>query len=720
MPTLRWRERGFALLCLLLTGTTLPASESGAAVTAQFDLRTPSSAPFPSNRFTVADRRNLTNLRIALPKPDCTKRPSDCADLDIINTLDGFNLQPRLRIPFSGPIHPASVSSSTIFLVELGDVTQAACKVRRIIGINQSVWDPKTNTLYAEADQVLEQHSIYVLIVTNGVRDAQGAALTGGDFGSFSGNLADYRFSDARAAAYRTTLLDAVQRSGIAPARIIAASVFTTLSVTSYLEKIRNQIKASTPAAADFLLASDGSRTVFPTASLANLLVSRQVGTAPKFQTQPTPPPALFNAVPNSVSRLAFGRFASPDYLTTQQVFPAIATRSGVPVVQRINHIYFNLVLPAGSKPASGWPVAIYGSGLGSNKETILAFASVLASRGIATIGINVVGHGGGAQGTLTVNRTGGAPVTLPAGGRSFDQNGDTTIEPTEGVFAAPARSLLNYRDGMRQTVVDLMQLTRIIESGGVDVNGDGTSDLDAGRIYYFGISFGGLYGPMLLAVDPAVSAGVPNVGGGSTIELARLGVLRNIPAAALASRTPSLLNLTTLGAPSFGFNENLPLRNRPTLVNKVAGALQIQEYFERWEWASMPGDPLGYVSHLRSNPLSGVSPKSVIVQFAKGDQTVPNPAASALIRAGDLADRATYFRNDLAVAANPALPRDPHPFLGGLIAPATAPFALAAQTQIAAFFASDGLTIMDPDGPGTLFETPIIGPLPEELNFLQ
>ena len=30
-----------------------------------------------------------------LPKPELRRRPSDCADIDVLNTLDGFNIQPR-------------------------------------------------------------------------------------------------------------------------------------------------------------------------------------------------------------------------------------------------------------------------------------------------------------------------------------------------------------------------------------------------------------------------------------------------------------------------------------------------------------------------------------------------------------------------------------------------------------------------------------------------
>jgi hypothetical protein len=44
---------------------------------------------------------------------------------------------------------------------------------------------------------------------------------------------------------------------------------------------------------------------------------------------------------------------------------------------------------------------------------------------------------------------------------------------------------------------------------------------------------------------------------------------------------------------------------------------------------------------------------------------------------------------------------------------------AAQAQGQIAHFFATDGADTLDPDGPGVQFETPIMLPLPETLNFL-
>src|SRR4051795_476275 len=85
---------------------------------AAFDLSAPNIGPFPSDRFTVADASQLTGRRVDLPLPDRLTRPSDYDDARVINTLDGFNLQPRLSVAFSGPIDVATVNSDTVFLIK--------------------------------------------------------------------------------------------------------------------------------------------------------------------------------------------------------------------------------------------------------------------------------------------------------------------------------------------------------------------------------------------------------------------------------------------------------------------------------------------------------------------------------------------------------------------------------------------------------------------------
>src|SRR5262249_10367393 len=135
---------------------------------AAFDLDTPANGPFPSDRFTVADSSQLTGRRVNLPLPDAASRPSDHADVSLLNTLDGFNLQPRLSISFSGPIDVTTVNNSTVFLIKLADPTAPEESRGQVVGINQIVWDVATSTLHVESDELLEQHTRYALIVTRG------------------------------------------------------------------------------------------------------------------------------------------------------------------------------------------------------------------------------------------------------------------------------------------------------------------------------------------------------------------------------------------------------------------------------------------------------------------------------------------------------------------------------------------------------------------------
>jgi hypothetical protein len=670
-----------------------------------------SNGMFPSDRFTAFDGSQNTFRRVKLALPaDCASTPAkalQCQDIAVLNTLDGFNIQPRLSIPFSGPIDVSSVNSDSVFLVSLGS-TLGWGSILDKVGINQVVWDTATNTLHVESDELLEQHTRYALVVTNRVRGADGKPV----------KAAKKRHADDD--DDNDKLDKSARRHGV---QIVGASIFTTQSTTSTLQKVHAQVNAATPARASFTLGAAGERTVFPLAGLTAIQYNLQTGTAPVFNSTFLPLPAL-GVFPGAVGSIAFGSYASPDYnVSPGEFIPPTGTRTGVPAVQRMNTIYFTLFLPAGSRPAAGWPVAIYGHGFTDSRHgSPFAVAASMAAQGIATIAINVVGHGGGALGTLNVLRNGGLPpVSLPAGGRGIDQNGDGAISSTEGSSAGAPRILVGSSDALRQTTIDLMQLARQIQVG-MDVDGDGAADLDPARIYYFGQSFGGIYGTLFLGVERDVRVGVPNVPGGSITEIVRLSpVFRPLLAFAVDAR--GLANLPPLVLPGGvvipQFNENLPLRDLVPVTNNVVGAMALQSYIEQSEWASQSGNPVAYAPYIRKSPLHGNPVKSVIFQIAKGDQTVPNPTATAIIRAGELQDRVTYYRNDLARAANPAIPANPHTFLTNIANPAAAPIAVAAQIQISTFFSSNGALTIDPDGANPIFETPIVPPLPEGLNFL-
>ncbi|HSC27105.1 MAG TPA: hypothetical protein VLD67_07515 [Vicinamibacterales bacterium] len=708
------------------------------ATEALFSLDSPAVGPFPTDWFTVSDHTNKTHRRVSLPLPDCQQQVSDCEDIAVLNELDGFNLQPRLSVPFSGPIDANTVTSDTVFLVSLGSTgPEESMPWGTMVGTDQVVWDTFTNTLHVESDDLLAQHTRFALIVTRGVRDEWGMPVEASD--AFRRFRADVRED------YKQALLDAVRaarHAGVPEDGIAVASVFTTRSATAVLEKIRDQIRAASPDPADFLLGPAGERTVFALNQVTTIAWRQQVLVNPPY-FGPNPVSLnlpLLNLYPGSVAAIAFGRYLSPDYeVHPVEYIPPVGTRQGTPVVQGTNDIYFNLFVPAGLAPADGWPVVILGHGVNNSKNVLpLQVASSMAKHGIATIAINAVGHGFGPLGTLTVNRTAGAPITFPAGGRGIDQNGDGAIGDSEGLTTLRPRAVVALSDGFRQTAVDLMQLARVVEAG-MDVDGDGLRDLDPSRMYYLGNSLGGGYGTVFLAVEPGVRAGVIAVPA-DPVPVAFLGLFRRVAGTMAESRQPSLLNspgITAIDGLAIGppfFDENRPLRDRTPLtvdlqdlttriiqspvINTVAGAMAIQAAGENLEWVSQAGSPLAYAPHLRKAPLAGMAPKPVIYQIAKGDQAAGNPSTTAILRAGGLADWNLYYRHDLARAEDPLLPANPHGFLVAVGNPRFRAISLGAQAQAGIFFASDGTMVVHPE-PMRFFEVPIAGPLPEGLNYV-
>ena len=107
-----------------------------------------------------------------------------------------------------------------------------------VVGINQIVWDVQTNTLHVESDELLAQHTRYALIVTDGLRDAGGRPV--------EASRAFRRFRQTVRGKYKQALLEAIhaaRRLGVRERDIVTASVYTTQSVTSVMERIRDQIK---------------------------------------------------------------------------------------------------------------------------------------------------------------------------------------------------------------------------------------------------------------------------------------------------------------------------------------------------------------------------------------------------------------------------------------------------------------------------------------------
>jgi dienelactone hydrolase len=177
----------------------------------------------------------------------------------------------------------------------------------------------------------------------------------------------------------------------------------------------------------------------------------------------------------------------------------------------------FIAVIPKGAVPASGWPVVIFGHGLGSEKETLLAIAPQLAQAGFASIAIDFQASGSravqidtaAADGCAGTCQTGGAACTKACaitGNPCINGLGEA-IDPTvvpQCYASILSTDLATTRDNIRQTVLDLEQLSLSAKACGVSGcpsdNGDAFS-VDVNHVGYMGISLGGIIGSTTSAV---------------------------------------------------------------------------------------------------------------------------------------------------------------------------------------------------------------------------
>lgn len=631
----------------------------------------------PSDRQTVPDPRQSTGRRVALALPDCGVDPAGCDEIRLVNELDGWSVNPRVAVRFSGPVALDSFTKASAFILPLAPEPLASP-----IGLGQLVWDGASHTLYARPERALLQARRYALVLTTRVLDEGGQPLA-------PALNAPLVTEAAYGISAQGVVLQRLKPLGITRRDVAAVTVFTTQSVTAGLEQMRAVLEARPAPELRFALGPGGARSAYARVELDGLELRRHVATdqAARFE-EPVKLPLVL-VPPTNVRTIAFGRFSARSFLTRDRVIPATATRAEAPALQGSEDVDVTVYLPTGTTPPGGWPVALFGHGFGNDRHVVpMTVAGTMARFGFATVAINVVGHGGGPEGTLTVLRTGQEPVTLPAGGRGADQDGDGRIGATEGV-GTPTGSplaLVSSRDGLRQTTADLMQLVRAIRRG-VDVDGDGSVDLDRERIAYVGQSFGGIYGTLLMAVDPLVRVGVLNVAGGPIVEIARQSpVFRGLVVDQLKRRQPPLMNGEQ------DFTESIPLPGEAPVREPAAGALDIQAYFDRAEWLSQPANPVAFAPYLKQAPLLGIGVKAVLYQWAVGDRTVPNPTTAALLRAGLLQPVSSLYRHDLAGLSERF--KNPHGFLVWTAFPEVYAIGRAAQEQVARFFVSGGRQI--------------------------
>lgn len=282
-----------------------------------------------------------------------------------------------------------------------------------------------------------------------------------------------------------------------------------------------------------------------------------------------------FSRPATHVGRVILGELGARDVRERGVFKPEwVANPSLAPIVP----LRFVLTIPAGPKPAGGWPVVMGQHGVagrntprdGSTDSYCLNLAEALAARGLGCIGIDAPDHG--SRGAFT----------------NFFDMSDLPV----------------VRDRMREMVFDLLQVEAAVVT--MDVDGDGVPDVRP-EVRYFGNSLGAIIGTGFVSVSNRVSTAMLNVPGGGLSNLITSPNLQDLIGLLVAAQT------------GLGFNTPEYVASFP-LFRAAA-----QPFFD-------PGDPINFAGAMRAEV-------AVLLQSGKGDRIVPYETGVDLASALKLPD---------------------------------------------------------------------------------
>jgi dienelactone hydrolase len=618
-----------------------------------------------------------------------------------LNALDGWSTTSDIAVRFSAAIDPATLAANVrVIRVAIDNATKATVGVLGILfpGVDYSIGvspdlDSGGSTLLIRPLRPLAAstgatNNGYLILIADGVTDSAGnpatpdaeyltvrtAAiedLTGGVFPPACATITNVTLNGVCRLTYAHLAIASQLPGGlaIAPTDVVASFSFSTVATRDTLAYL-----AATTAPRPYTVAATGLDTSFMglpgfadiyagslnidyRLAVPDSATSTSVLTTSWQAAGPSPVPGI-----------------DPDsrHLTRFNPVPAAGTAIDIPVLLMVPNI--------APKPAGGWPVAIFVHGFPRDRTDALLVSDSMASRGIATIAIDMPLHG------VTPSSAAYAqPFATPIE-RTFDLdlqvNGQLGVPGNDGLVDATGVNFLNLsnvlvqRDNSRQAIADIIALVRTIPT--MDFDGAAGADFDASRIHMIGYSLGGTHAGTVLGL---------------------LG--SEIKASALPSAAGQLTE-TIKESPTYG-----------TLINALLAARGVQanttlyrNFFRNLQAAFDAADTFNYASTLAGAAAAGREVYFSTFEGGAGgfpsDPVVPVSSTQRLIATagGGGVSRVT------SVGVNPTAGTNGGwvPFSQGihnsLLDPGPSPATtLELQGQIADFLASDGDSIVITNG---------------------
>ena len=611
-----------------------------------------------------------------LTAADCSTTNSAILLFCGLNTLDGFStLVPPVseNSATAGAVEQASIDSATLNVLTAG--LAAAKSAAPSAEQTKPSYSPCLNCLSspgASGPQTspqqlqwkllapLDEKTTYLAWVTGGVKDDHGVPVVASlEFALarlanplvVNGHSAVSGLSDAQATALEPLrvglkpAIDGLAANGIPRKNLALAWGFTTQSEATQLDSLR----------------------AYP-AMVPNLPDSPLYVYDATAQYQAMAAGAGVTNFGTNVGRVLVGVFVTPVAVTGPGGTLNVTAPTPEPVT-------FAMAIPATTAPVGGYPVAIFGHDITRSHNDFIALAGALANPALGEITIAPDSLLSGERSSCTgssattmqssddaacadptmqkcdegalVGRcvardpttrlactpgAAGAQACANAGqgaclstgtceGGDFLRDGHGTVPPSLTAFQRPVISGSNLlsltnpfgtRDNLRQDVIDVAQLVRVLRgSGATSLAAQASVSMDLSRLGYVGQNLLGL-GALYNAVSPDTTNVVLDVPGSSLPQ-----IVFNAPAFA-SQKTAALATLAQLGI--------------------QVGTPDFDQFVGFVQWALDPADAANVAWRL-THPVDiggGVTAPSAtrkaFIQFIENDQTVPNASSLAVV----------------------------------------------------------------------------------------
>lgn len=564
------------------------------------------SSPFPTDALRDGD-----HLAVLRGLDAIVDRHADIIAAHFAS-LDGFGLRPLVEIFVTGALDEASIPEHTASLSDAAvviDVDPSSPERGRIIAMD---WHYDADRLVLQgaptSGELLREGTRYAAFVTTAIKPLHRA-------GALDDLPASGRWATTRDALRELDTMRAAQDAGGSDDDIAGLTVFTTQHATAPLLAARSQIEALPPSPLTF---SEPAIIFSGTAAL-----DRVIGVATRASDGPRAGLERWgNDNPTGIAhehvgvigtgQMTIARFRADDSKTD---LPDDETFANPPSIVAMDTIPVTFILPATPMPAGGYPIVIYGHGLGASRDQLLSFAEPLTSRGYAIVGIDMAGHGSRFDATDNLANMGQQLMSFSGDATMRDGFGDTTGLVTQFDFFEGFLGVSAVRDSIRQSALDLGRVAQMIRQPNLDLSalagpGSANPKLDTRRIAYLGESFGTVVGGVFAAIEPSVDLYVLDVPGG--------GILDKLLPASAEIGSLAIPLIDSIYGP----------KQRVDRFNPLIGLMQ----------AVIDGaDPLTYAPHVLRDRFtingSPLGPRSIVCLEVVGDQVLSNQGTDALAR---------------------------------------------------------------------------------------